>query len=307
MSTSCPFITDMAWSPDGHMLAVAHGMGVWLWRGGFGGTPTQRIDADAPIRSLTFTPDSRWLATGYADTTVQIFDAVTLTQRIMLGGHQGAVNAVAFSPDSRVLASASSDATVRLALLTETMALAPYAPVTLNGHTAEVTGVLFTGDGHVLSAGWDSPARLWNMNTAGISLAAAFAHGDWVRGLAGHAGRGLAAAPSRDGSVYLWSLREHREVARLAVYEKGVDAAAFSPDGALLAAGARDGMLHVWSVDGLLETPLNATPLFTTAAHSKPVLALAFASNGRFLATAGGDNAVSLWAVVPMTGEPASG
>ena len=70
----------------------------------------------------------------------------------------------------------------------------------------------------------------------------------------------------------------------------GVDALAFSPDGALMASGGRDNAIRVWDVD-------SARELMTLSAHRRPVLALDFNPAGTMLASGAGDNQVMLWAV----------
>jgi WD40 repeat protein len=59
------------------------------------------------IRSMTFSPDGRYLATVGDDQTVRIWDARSCRELRTFGGHHSAVTAVAFSPDSRLLATVS--------------------------------------------------------------------------------------------------------------------------------------------------------------------------------------------------------
>ncbi|MBW7947660.1 MAG: PD40 domain-containing protein, partial [Sphingomonadaceae bacterium] len=112
---SCGFITEIAWSPDGGTLAVAHGGGVHLWEGGFGGAPTRTLTGHrAPVKGVAFSPDSRMIATASSDATVRLWDAATGQPLGVLGSHSDAVNAVAFSPDGSLLASGGADRRVLL-------------------------------------------------------------------------------------------------------------------------------------------------------------------------------------------------
>lgn len=65
------------------------------------------------IRSVSWSPDGRLVATGSDDKMVGIWDAKTGAQLHFLEGHTDWVRSVAFSPDGKILASASDDGMIR--------------------------------------------------------------------------------------------------------------------------------------------------------------------------------------------------
>ena len=153
-------IEEILYSPDGTRLAVISSVGTWFYD-----TETYREIALLPGSThssdgVSFSPDSRTLATADGGKTVWLWDTETGEQKSTLSGHKSAVTSVSFSPDSRTLASGSWDNTVRL-WDTET----GEHKGTLSGHTEDIISVAFSSDGTIVAGGgWDG-VRLWDALT----------------------------------------------------------------------------------------------------------------------------------------------
>jgi WD40 repeat protein len=79
------------------------------------GQQIQQLEAyDQCIGAISFSPDSKQLASASSDGTVRLWDSITGKQIGRYNGHSSPVRSVAFSPDGRHLASGSSDWTVRM-------------------------------------------------------------------------------------------------------------------------------------------------------------------------------------------------
>ena len=66
------------------------------------------------LYSIVFSPDGKTIASGSADETIRLWDAVTGQHQATFTGHNGIVASLAFSPDGQTLASGSFDGTIRL-------------------------------------------------------------------------------------------------------------------------------------------------------------------------------------------------
>ena len=147
-------IRDIAFSPVGQYLAVASGIGVWMYE-----VATSRalmlMPTASGVSSVSFSPDGSTLASGSWDGTVQLWDVVTGEPIATLGGRESSGSSVSFSPDGATLASGSLDGTVRLWAVATGEPIAP-----LEGHTSlhRVTlasgSVSFSPDGAIGSFGF---------------------------------------------------------------------------------------------------------------------------------------------------------
>lgn len=109
-------VTQIAFSPDGGILASGHYDGnirIWDMRTG---SEILTIPTGAVVESLAFSSDGRLLATGgsFEDNLVRIWDAGNGELLRALPGHTVGVVKLLFSPDSQFLVSASYDGMIRL-------------------------------------------------------------------------------------------------------------------------------------------------------------------------------------------------
>ena len=106
------WLTSMAFSPDGHTLAIltTHGLKLWdvpKWRESIALSP-QSFGASCVV----FSPDGNYLAAAL-DTEVRVLDVKSREWKTTLR-HPYGVPSVAFSPDNATLASNCHDGTVKL-------------------------------------------------------------------------------------------------------------------------------------------------------------------------------------------------
>ncbi|NEQ66887.1 MAG: hypothetical protein F6K21_15560, partial [Symploca sp. SIO2D2] len=93
-----------------------------------------------------------------------------------------------------------------------------------------------------------------------------------------------------DKTVKLWNPQDGSLLTTLKGHSHGVNAIAYSPDGAILASASHDNTVKLWNAqDGSLLTTLQG--------HANWVNAIAYSPDGTTLASASHDNTVKLWNV----------
>ncbi len=111
-------ITGLAFSPDGRLLAAASSSAVRrgeiLVRDAWSGRISANIVCPRGVDSLSFSSDSRRIATSGSDSLVQVWDAIGGQETLSLDGAGGRVSAVVFSPRVLRLYSAGRDGVVKL-------------------------------------------------------------------------------------------------------------------------------------------------------------------------------------------------
>ncbi|MDX2042062.1 MAG: protein kinase [Acidobacteriota bacterium] len=140
------------------------------------------------LRSVTYSPDGKLLATAGGDQLIKIWNAETGQELGTLAGHQGEIWKLAFSPDGRTLASGSRDRTIRFWDVATGRELSR-----LDAHSDSVYSVAFSPDGRRLaSASTDRTIKLWDVATRQELLT-----------LRGHQGEVYSVAFSPDGQTLL--------------------------------------------------------------------------------------------------------
>jgi DNA-binding beta-propeller fold protein YncE len=276
--------SQVTFSPDGRLLAVAHSIRVYLYAAA-DLREVRFLLTGSPVLSVAFSPNGQALASGYLDSTIRLWDAASGALLRTLEGHTSRVLGVAFSPDSRLLASASWDNTIRLWDAASGALLR-----TLEGHTEDVNSVAFSPDGRLLASGsLDNTIRLWDA-ASGALLRTLEGHTDNVESVAFSPDGRLLASASWDNTIRLWDAASGALRRTLEGHTSRVLGVAFSPDGRLLASGSEDNTIRLWdAASGAL--------LRTLEGHTWSVNSVAFSPDGRALASGSLDGTVRLWGV----------
>ncbi|WP_129671863.1 helix-turn-helix domain-containing protein [Candidatus Chloroploca sp. Khr17] len=283
-------IRTVAFSPNGAWLAAGSSNGeIHVWA-----LPSHKhiytLDGKAWVEALTFSPDSRMLASGGHEPALLIWDLATGTCLDQLAGHTTTVRCLSFSRDGTLLASGSDDATVRLwPMPWEPRADQEQDITVLAAHQGTVWSIaLHPTAPYLISAGSDG--LIWWDLTTGTATRQIQEHAAAVMTVAMHPTGSLVASGSYDGKAKLWSFTEATCRDTITSHQGPVRAVAFSPDGSLLATGSEDEHIRLWhSHDGSLHSSFYAP--------ANRVRALAFSPDGHLLASGSHDQNVRLWHV----------
>jgi WD40 repeat protein/serine/threonine protein kinase/tetratricopeptide (TPR) repeat protein len=283
---------NLAFSPDGTLLAASHDKSAQLWDMTTGEPLGPPLSLEKTISTLVFSVDGRLLATHSVEGEARLWETATARSVGPVLRHEsGSIESpsrflwsAAFSPDGKLLATAGLDGTVRL---WETDTGRPHGQPLR--HEDGVRQVAFSPDGKLLASGSkDKTARLWKVDTGELHVPPLLV-GNAVTKVAFSPDGKLIATTSWDETIELWKTdtgQLHKQLSQPRLMKD----VAFSPDGNFLATASIAWMAQLW------ETKTGKThgePL----QHRGSVGIVAFGPNGRLLATGSVDQTARLWEV----------
>lgn len=279
LSTRAPISLVAFASSGGRMLAAGTDGGLRVYSRD--GRLERTLKAAAPVAAASFSPDGT-LVLGAGGREAVLWRAAT-GERFHTLHVPGAVSSAVFSPDGRlVLTTSGHGATV---WRTDTG-----RPVAQLGRQAAAKGS-FSPSGRLvatLAAEKHARVRVFDARTGRLLHVLAPKIGGKrveLEGVVFSPHSPFLATPGFMGT-YLWNARSGKRIGPRFVDRPGVaTAAAFNPDGSLLAVAGQDGGVRIWSVP-------KGDRRFYFPAHTGSVNAIAWSPGGFFLADAGADRTV---------------
>lgn len=302
------YATDLAFSPDGMLLATANNRD-WvrftryhfyagLWQFDTSSLKQYLFGQEGWLNIVVFSPDGKLLATASDDGSLCLWSMPDgkLVRKLEPGF--GEIKSADFSPNNLLLTASTWEGYIGLWEISNGNLLR-----TIKNENRGFKDVKFSPDGSTLAAGLDDGTiQLWSVSNGSLLLS-----------LEGHTaavykvafspdGRTLASA-SEDLSIMLWTLQDGAPLNTLQGHSQLVTDVSFSHDGSLLASGSEDGTVRLWrTADGEV---LSILP------QDEGILSVAFSPDSHYLASSGWGNLIYFWGIseaipIEVTSTPAA-
>ncbi len=274
------------------------------------------------IMSVSWSPDSKYLAVGSDDKTATVWEVSTGRKILTYHGHSYWINCIAWSPHNKYIATGSEDKTIQI-----WEAFTGYQPTIFNNRYEKVRGVTWSPDGRDIASTTFDAVLLYKVDAkkfttyegrgTGINAVSWSPDGNWLAGASsnklvsvwnvayrhevivykGHTHEVVdlvwfsdntrIASVSRDKTVHVWDSTTGNSLFVYRNHNDAVNALDRSPDGKYLASGSRDGTVRVWDVITGRDIAVHK--------HNASVQTVKWSPDGKYIASGGDGRIVQMW------------
>ena len=237
-------------SPDGKTLAVSSSGSPYVRLGPMATLhETNILTCPSGVYSIHWSPVGDRLAVNCVDGVVRLYDGrdpEKIPEPVSLERSGVGVASLSFSGDAKYLI--GGDRTPKMGTAWVWDLATKESVLTFPDHQNGVFGVAVKADSKVgFSAGLDKQLRMWNATGDGKQIRVLGGHGDDILKLVAHPPLPILVTTSADKTIKVWDANSGANTKTLPGMTDHVFAAAISPDGTLVAAGAYDGEVKICS------------------------------------------------------------
>ncbi|MCQ2819273.1 MAG: WD40 repeat domain-containing protein [archaeon] len=229
-------------NPLGNLIASAsNDETVRLWTNSVGAKSTILKGHTAPVRSVDFSLDSKYILTASNDKIIKIFTLNDKKFHSSFPGHTNWVKCAKFSPDNRLIGSCSDDNTVRLFDISKRNII-----YTFTDHIDKVNCCRFSPDGTcIASCSNDRKIKIWDIRS-GRLIQHYDAHADKINSISYHPSGNYLISSSEDSTMKIWDLKLGQILYTVHGHEGPIKSVNFSNCGDYFCSGGVDSILMVW-------------------------------------------------------------
>lgn len=256
------------------------------------------------MRSVCFSPDSKYLVAGAEDKTIKLWDIAGRRLRYSLSGHSKDIYSVDYSADGQYVVSGSGDKRAKLWDVNTGTCVRTFGDD--DGPKDGVTSVAVSPDSKYIAAGsLDRVVRLWELKTG--KLVDKFdGHNDSVYSVSFSPDAKLLASGSLDKTLKLWDLTQAGAANRTESkcrhtfqgHKDFVLSVVFAPQGIWLISGSKDRSVQFWDPRRILAGGTIAaeeSPALILQGHQNSVISVSHSPAALLFATGSGDKRARIW------------
>lgn len=296
-------VSSVAFSLDGKRIVSGSAYCIRIWDVITGKQIGETLKENGrSIRSVTFSPDGKYIISALYDSTMHIWDVAT--GRLIgdsLAGFDVSSSSIVDSPDGKIVASSSGKSICIRDVSTERQ-----KGVLLEGNLDGIMSVAFSSDGNsILSVSKDNTLRIWDVVLGRQMGDPSMRHlncTDWVGPVAFSSDGKHIVSEMSDGTLRIWDVATGKQIGdSLKVeYRKVVEGTdtlrsrqclcvSFSPDGKRIAWGKSTGFVFIW--DAAKGREIGQHGSFSNAG---PVYSIAFSPDAKRVVS-GISNNLQFW------------
>jgi WD40 repeat protein len=248
----------------------------------------------APVNTVTWSPNGRYIASGSNDQTVHVLDVISGELVLIYRGHTDVVTTLAWSPDSKYIVSGSADKTTQVWEATSGILVLTY-----QGYADVVAAVAWSPNGELIAAASGRASQIWNTSSGKTLLT--YSQGETTNVLA------LAWSPDSkyivsgsneypgdsENVAQVWEAATGKTVLIYRGHTDSVTTVAWSPDGAYIASGSADKTVQVWRTTS--NQPIQ------TLQPGDYVNSVAWSPDGKYIAASSENGTIQIYATTYMS------